>query len=158
MSDLIKISEAQLANVLKPTSGQLQKRLSAEDGLALTILSGQMQRRWPNQDRAESIDEYAADWERLIQKHGARALQDAVNALRIDPKREDFYPGPGEVAQEIERQWCAKRLERESEEREHRALQDAEYRAHLMSPDEIAWRIAHFGYDPFAQKLPTATK
>jgi hypothetical protein len=27
-----------------------------------------------------------------------------------------------------------------------------------MSPDEIAWRIAHFGYDPFAQKLPTATK
>jgi hypothetical protein len=40
----------------------------------------------------------------LIQRHGARALQDAVNALRIDPDREDFYPGPGEVAQEIKRQ------------------------------------------------------
>ena len=104
MSDLRKISKAQLANVLKPTSGQLQKRLSAEDGLALTILSGQMQRRWPNQDRAESIDEFAADWERLIQRHGAKALQDAVNALRIDPDREDFYPTPGEVAQEIKRQ------------------------------------------------------
>ena len=104
MSNLTKISEAQLANVLKPTSGQLQKRLSAEDGLALTILSGQMQRRWPNQDRAESIDEYAADWERLIQKHGTMALQDAVNALRIDPDREDFYPTPGEVSREIKRQ------------------------------------------------------
>jgi len=40
----------------------------------------------------------------LIQKHGSKALQDAVNALRIDPDREDFYPTPGEVAQEIKRQ------------------------------------------------------
>ena len=104
MSDLRKISEAQLANVLKTTSGQLQKRLSAEDGLALTILNGQMQRRWPNQDRAQSIDEYAADWERLIQRHGAQSLRDAVNALRIDPDREDFYPTPGEVSREIKRQ------------------------------------------------------
>lgn len=40
----------------------------------------------------------------MIQKHGSKALQDAVNALRIDPDREDFYPTPGEVAQEIKRQ------------------------------------------------------
>jgi hypothetical protein len=157
MSDLQKISKAQLSSVLTAPAASLQKSLSAEDSTTLLALMDGLTRRYPSQDQQESIGEFFADYEQLAVRKGMQRVVEAVQALRIDPEKR-FFPRPDEVAAEIDRQHNAKRLERESEEREHRALQDAKYRAHLMSPNEIAWRIAHFGYDPFAQKIPTATK
>jgi hypothetical protein len=72
-------------------------------------------------------------------------------ALRIRPGQ-SFFPRPDEVASEIERQQNGKRPQREQCAREKRALEDAEYHAHLMSAEEVAWRVAHFGYDPFTEK------
>ena len=156
MPELQKISKAQLSSALTAPAASLQKSLSKEDSTTLLAMMDGLTRRYPSQDQQESIGEFFADYEQLAVRKGLQRVVEAIQALRIDPEQK-FFPRPDEVASEIERQKGSTRLELESKERERRALEDAEYRAHLMSPAEVAWRIGHFGYDPFAQKIPAAT-
>lgn len=98
-----RITEALLNNALTTTEGHLQRRLSDEDGLNLTAILERAQRRWPNQDTAESMEEYLADFERLSLKYSLQSVEAALEELRIDPEQQ-FFPRPDEVASEIERQ------------------------------------------------------
>ena len=98
-----RITEAQLNNALTTPEGRLQKRLSSEDGSTLTILLEKTLRRYPNQDAAETIAEYLADFEQLALKYSLLKIEAALKALRIDPQQQ-FFPKPDEVAGEIERQ------------------------------------------------------
>ena len=98
-----RVTEAQLVNASTTTDSRLQKLLSSEDGLGLTSLLEAAQRRWPNQDQQETIEEYLGDYERLTLRYSLRAVQEAMAELRVDP-RQEFFPKPNEVAAEIERQ------------------------------------------------------
>ena len=97
------ISRVQLNNDFTTTDLPLQKRLSNEDGSRLTTLLERAQKRWPNQDTAESMEEYLADFEQLALKYSLQKIEVALKALRIDPQQQ-FFPKPDEVAGEIERQ------------------------------------------------------
>ena len=103
MSDLTRISKAQLSNVLTVPAASLQKSLSKEDSTTLLVLMDGLTRRYPSQDQQESIGEFFADFEQLAIQKGMRRVIDAVNALRINPDQR-FFPRPDEVAREINRQ------------------------------------------------------
>lgn len=96
-----RITTAQLNSALTTTEGRLQRRLSNEDGLTLTAILEAAQRRWPNQDTAESMEEYLADFERLTLRYSLPRVEAALAELRIDPNQV-FFPRPDEVASEIE--------------------------------------------------------
>lgn len=98
-----RISLAQLNNALTTTDSRSQKRLSDEDGLHLTTLLEREQKRWPNQDTAESMEEYLTDFEQLALKYSLQQIREALAELRIDPEQE-FFPKPNEVAAAIEGQ------------------------------------------------------
>jgi len=118
MADLEQINQAQLDSALTTTEGRLQRRLSNEDGLRLTALMEQLQRRYPNQDNAASIAEYLTDLEQLSLKFSLQRVEEAIAALRIDPAQE-FFPSPTDVAAQIQRQKgdsLARRMEREAVE------------------------------------------
>ena len=102
MSDLEKVTRAQLNNALTEPAESLQVSLSKEDSSTLLILMEGLTRRYPSQDQAESVAEYFADYEQLAIKKGLPKIEEAINALRIDPDQE-FVPRPNEVAAEIER-------------------------------------------------------
>lgn len=102
MSELTRVSQAQLNSVLTRTGERSRRRLSSEDGTRLTEILEKAQRRWPNQDTAESMEEYLADFEQLALKYSLLKLSDAFDALRIAPDQA-FFPKPDEVAEWIER-------------------------------------------------------
>lgn len=99
--EMEKVNEVQLRNVLTTTAAPLQRQLSSEDGLNLLAMLEKAQRRWPNQDRAESLDEHLADYEQLSLKYSPRKVEEALERLRI-AAREDFFPTASDVAAEIE--------------------------------------------------------
>ena len=113
---LERINPQPLSNALTTTGAPSLKRLSAEDGSILTALLEKAQRRWPNQDTAESMEEYLADFERLSLKYSLPRVEAALAELRIRPGQV-FFPRPEEVAAEIEdqleREESAKRRQRE---------------------------------------------
>ena len=98
-----RVSQAQLNSALTTTDAQLQKRLSTSDGSALTILLESLAKRYPTQDQTETIQEYMKDYAALVLRYSLRQVEEAVAALRVDP-RQEFFPKPNEVAAEIERQ------------------------------------------------------
>jgi hypothetical protein len=59
-------------------------------------------RRYPNQDQAESVAEYFADYEQLAIRKGVNKVAEAIASFRIDPEQE-FFPKPNEIAAEMER-------------------------------------------------------
>ena len=103
MSDLRKISQAQLNSVLTAPVASLQKSLSKEDSTTLLALMDGLTRRYPSQDQEESIGEFFSDYEQLAVRKGLQRVVEAVQALRIDPEQR-FFPRPDEVAAEIKRQ------------------------------------------------------
>lgn len=102
MSNLDKITAAQLASALTTTAGQLQRRLPPEEFEALGIIMETTARRWPNQDMELPMPEYLADLEKLALKYSLQAVVDAIMELRIDPEQ-DFFPTPSEVAHQMEK-------------------------------------------------------
>lgn len=103
MSDLQKVTEAQLNSALTETGSQLQRRLPPGEFEALGILLERTARRYPNQDLQETMGEYLHDYERLALRYSLQKIEDAVALLRIDPEQQ-FFPTPDEVAHAIERE------------------------------------------------------
>jgi len=103
MSDLTKISKAQLSSALTAPAASLQRSLSKEDSTTLLALMDGLARRYPSQDQQENIGEFFADYEQLAVRKGLQRVVEAVQALRIDPEQR-FFPRPDEVAAEIKRQ------------------------------------------------------
>lgn len=96
-----KLTRAQLNNALMATDAPLQRRLSNADGLHLSSLLEKAQRRWPNQDNSETIEEMLADFESLSLKYSLPIVEAAIERLRIAPSQR-FFPTPSDVAEEIE--------------------------------------------------------
>lgn len=94
---------AQPKSELTRTDGQLQKRLPPEEFTALGILLSRTAKRYPNQDLTDAIPEYMKDLEKLALKYSLQKVEDAIAALRVDPKQ-DYFPTPAEVAHRIERE------------------------------------------------------
>jgi len=101
MSDLTKITPAQLKSAWKQTAAPLQISLSKEDGLFLLALLNQTTKRYPNQDLTDAIPEYMIDLERLALKYSLQSVEDAIGKLRTDPEQH-FFPTPDEIAHQIE--------------------------------------------------------
>ena len=142
-----QITQAQLNSALIKTDAPLQRRLSSEDGLTLTAILERAQRRWPNQDSSESMEEYLADYEQLALKYSLLKVEAALDRLRIKPGQA-FFPKPDEISEEIvyKREcniYAADKAAYEIYQREMKALA-LKYKT---NPAEKAWRIKHFGYD-----------
>ena len=96
-----KVSRAQLNNALTEIGEPLRRQLSSEDGSQLTAILDKAQRRWPNQDTAESMEEYLEDIERLCLKYSLPQVAAALDELRIDPAQ-NFFPTPNKISARIE--------------------------------------------------------
>lgn len=148
-----RVTRELLNSALTVHEGNSRKSLSKEDSSALIVLMEKATRRWPGQEMEDSIEEFHADYEKLALKYSLRKVQEALDALRIDP-RQQFFPRPNEVAAmlEVQRERTVAECQRRDGEQFRRSW-DA-YMKHLMTdPDEIAWRVERFGYDPYAGKV-----
>lgn len=125
-----RLNLAQLNNALTVTGEPSRRQLSSEDGMRLTEILERAQRRWPNQDTAESMEEYLADFERLALKYSLQKIADAFETMRISPEQK-FFPKPDEVAEVIERKREAgmyrdNQRQAEKQRQEIKAQQDRE--------------------------------
>lgn len=79
-------------------------------------------------------------------------MEKALAELRIRPGQK-FFPRPDEVAEELER--GRERLVAKDQQRDGEKFQEywAKHKDALMEPDEVAWRVERFGYDPYAGKV-----
>lgn len=151
-SDMERVSRAQLENALTVHEESSPTSLSKEDSFRLLAVMEKLTRRYPSQDQESSIEAYFRDFEELAAKHSLRKVEKAIAALRIKPGQ-SFFPRPDEVSEEIERQ-----QERSvaSDQRQEGAKFTERWHKHLeqiMQPEEIAWRVARFGFDPYAGKV-----
>lgn len=141
MDKITKIPASQLSEFMT-TGSQLQRRLSKEDGLRLTTLVDKMLHRWPHQDQGETIEEFLEDFEHLALKYSLQKVEEAITALRIDPKQK-FFPRPDEVAEEMEVQRNRRAheiyLKEKAKEREERQRKIAEVLAERETPEWKEW-------------------
>jgi len=103
MSDLERISLAQLNSALTEQGLSSRKSLSNADSSILLAEVEVLTRRYPSQDHEESIAVYFQDLEQLALKYSVRKVQAALTELRIAPGQK-FFPRPDEVAEVIEAQ------------------------------------------------------
>lgn len=149
MTDLARVDQAALSSALTGTAGRLQRRLPPEELEALGIMLEAAARRYPNQDLAGAMGEYMADLEKLALKFSLRKVLEAIEHLRIAPGQ-DFFPSPAQVAQEIVDAQDRSYWDRLAEETELRLRRERDERQRLLNdPEEIAWRVAHYGYDVY---------
>ncbi len=143
---------AELANVLKPTESRLQRRLSEEDGLALTALMESLMRRYPSQDQEESIEEYLGDFERLVLKYSLQTVRDAIEQVRISGDQH-FFPRPDDIAAVIEAKSELSQYDFDKAAGVRRRAEQARVVEFLRTdPEEIAYRKRLFGYDPYEKR------
>jgi len=107
---LEKLNRESLNNALTPAAQPLQRRLPNEELKVLGVVLEKTLRRWPSQENADTIAEFLTDFEQLTLKYSLRRVQEALNALRINPEQK-FFPKPDEVAEEIERQRQSRQLD-----------------------------------------------
>jgi len=98
-----RVQRANLSSALRTIGGQLQRRLPNVELTALGALMDGMERRWPAQELADSMDAFMTDMEELARRHGLQYVQLAVMALRVSPEQK-FFPRPDEIAAEMDRQ------------------------------------------------------
>lgn len=150
--DLERVDRAQLESALTEPEKSSLALLSKGDSSRLLAVMDELTRRYPSQDQESSIEAYFRDFEELAAKHSVRKVERAIKALRIKPGQ-SFFPRPDEVAEEIERQ--IERGVANDQRREGDRFSES-WRKHMeqiMQPEEVAWRIERFGYDPFAGKV-----
>ena len=152
--DRIRMTLDQLSSALTVREADSPRSLSKEDSSTLLVLMEKAARRWPGQELEDSIAEYHADYERLALQYSLAKVQDALDALRIDPKQQ-FFPRPNEIAAKIEVQREQGVISAQRKDGEKFLTDWARHMAYLLTnPDEIAWRRERFGYDPFTDEPP----
>jgi hypothetical protein len=147
MSELKQITPAQLNSALTERDSSSRKSLSNEDSSTLLAKAEALARRYPSQDQESSIKEFFLDYEQLALKYSLNEVCRALDELRIAPGQK-FFPRPDEVADMI-----VDRRERGAERARTGGNWNREWETHLeqlSSPEEVAWRIERFGYDPMA--------
>jgi hypothetical protein len=148
------ISETQLARLMSAsaeTDRLSPTPLSEEESIHLALLLSQMAERYPSQDLSDSLEGYQWDYERLVQRYSMQEVKWFLAEYRITPGA-SFFPRPDECATWIERRREAGKAERRRMAEARDRQQAKRYRESLMSPEEVAWRVARFGYDPFVEK------
>ena len=146
-----RITEALQEIVSTSTDLRLQKWLSSDDGLRLTTLLEREQRRWPNQDTSDSMEEYLGDFEKLALKYSLQQIEEALEILRIDPEQA-FFPKPNEVAEIIEaerRKAGAKSLYRAT----LRHLEEMEQAGHEHYKFRLGWDKSGLSLADYCAKL-----
>jgi|SRR6185437_11367054 len=150
---LERISQAQLSSALTARDESLQKSLCEKDSLILLATLNSLVLRYPSQDMEPNISEFQADYEKLALKYSLPKILEAVETLRLDPAQK-FFPRPDEVAERIEQQRESSRLPSVAETKAMLDREDAERERIINDPAEKAWRIEHFGYDPYTEREP----
>lgn len=120
-----QIDRASPVNVSMPTNELSQRRLPDAESVELGVLLAQMAERYPAQDLRDSMEGYLWDFEQLALKYSLAMVRQALAALRIRPGQ-SFFPRPDEVAEEIEAQLAASKLQKEIEGRAERRKKEIE--------------------------------
>ncbi len=73
-----------------------------------TLAIAGMHSKWNQELGDESLEILRVDMERLARKYGAKAIEQALAEMRIEPGRR-FFPQASEICRDIEGLWQSKR-------------------------------------------------